>query len=360
MAREKAKDQLQKRDEIRKKVIEEKYSDELKKMQVDAGLLPPSALNRMEWMHSAHDTAEGKNSAEEYLLGKAVSSLAETQGALKPMLYNPDSAENQANEDFVRIIEDPMYLMEKEMEKRRRETMANPVKMRDILEEVKELQRIKAERKKAKKAKKDKKKKESKRSRSRSKSRDKKNNKHKDDKKKKRKGSKSSSRSASPSSSISDSRRHKKDKKDRKEKRDKKDKKRKEDSTSAGTDEDQMFNEYVTKRLGPLVEFDPETYRLKFTAKYKFKTNEKTTYTQEERDKMVAQMQQDAEVYERTKMKKYEKDLKDEEKTEKQQGAGGYLRQIHKEAMDEAGRNSLGDNISRGKFFHDKKLAKGD
>lgn len=350
MAREKAKEQLQKREEIRKKVIEEKYSDELKKMQVDAGLLPASALNRMEWMHSAHDNVEGKNSAEEYLLGKPVNSLTETQGALKPMLYNPDSAENMANEDFVRVIEDPMYLMEKEMEKRRRETMANPVKMRDILEEVKELQRLKAERKKAKKAKKEKKEKR-KRSRSRSKSKDKKDKKHKsgkEDKKKKHRDRSRSSKSSSSSEDRSKSKKHKKDKKS------------KEESTSVGTDDDQMFNEYIKKRLGPLVEFDPETYRMKFTAKYKYKTNEKKTYTQEERDKMVAQMQQDAEIYEKNKLKRYEKDILDEEKTGKQQAAGGYLRQIHKEAMDEAGRNSLGDNISRGKFFHDRKLAKGD
>lgn len=351
-AKEKYKEQLRKREEIRKKVIEEKYSDELKKMQVEAGLLPPSALNRMEWMHSAHDNPEGKNDAEAYLLGKPVNSLTDTQGALKPVLYNPNSAESQANEDFVRLVEDPMYLLEKEMEKRRRETMANPVKMRDILEEVKELQKLREEKKKAKKAKKEKKKKDKekkkKRSRSRSHSKSKERN-DKSEKKHKKKARKRSSSSSSNRSSRSQSR-------ERKEKKRKTEKEN--SSTSVGTDDDKIFNDYVRQRLGPLVEFDPESYKLKFTAKYKFKTNEKKEYTPEERDRMVKKMQEDADAYKQARLKQYERDYEEEGKTSENQG--GYMRQVQNDAFNEAGRTSLADNISRNKFFQDKKLVRDD
>lgn len=37
--------------EQKKRLLEEKYSEELKKMQVQAGLLDESALNKMEWMY---------------------------------------------------------------------------------------------------------------------------------------------------------------------------------------------------------------------------------------------------------------------------------------------------------------------
>ena len=37
--------------EQKKRLLEEKYSEELKRMQVRAGLLDESALNKMEWMY---------------------------------------------------------------------------------------------------------------------------------------------------------------------------------------------------------------------------------------------------------------------------------------------------------------------
>lgn len=366
-AKEKHKEMLQKREEIRKKVVEEKYSEELKKMQVEAGLLPSSALNRMEWMHGAHDGSDSKNNAEAYLLGKAVNSLAETQGALKPQVFGSDGNEAELNEDFVRLVEDPLYIMAKETEKRRREMMANPVKMRDIFEEVKMLHKAREERKKAKKEKKEKKDKKEKRakdkeeSRSRSRSRDSRGSRDRKDKKdkKERKDKKEKKRHRHRSASSS---RRSSDSRDRKTKKDKKnkDKSRNRDSstTALSSSEDEVFNEYVKQRLGPLVEFDPENYRLRFTAKHKFKTNvDKKAYTQEEREKMVEQMKRDAEAYEKEKLERYERDIAAaEEGTE----SGSYLKQMHTDAMQEGGRNTLGDNLNRGRYFHDKHLARGD
>ena len=118
-----------------------------------------------------------------------------------------------------------------------------------------------------------------------------------------------------------------------------------------------MFNEYVKQRLGPLVDFDPETYRLRFTAKHKFKTNtEKQVYSQEEKEKIVEQMKKDAEAYQKEKLKRYERDIKAAE--EGTVTSGNYLHKMHAESMLEGGRNSRGDNLNRGKYFHDKHLAK--
>ena len=152
--------------------------------------------------------------------------------------------------------------------------------------------------------------------------------------------------------------------KERKSKKDKSSKKKSKDnsSTSIGTSEDDVFNEYVKQRLGPLVEFDSENYKLRFTARNKFRTNiDKKQYTQEEKEKMVEQMKKDAEAHEKEKLARYERDIKDHEDTSNnKKPSGGYLKEMHKDAMKEGGRNLLGDNLNRGRFFHDKKLAKGD
>lgn len=113
-AKEKAKEQARRREEIKKKLIEEKYSDELKKMQIDAGLLPESAMNRMEWMHGVHDNMDSKNNAEQYLLGKQVTNLKQIQDP-----YKGGKETDDPNDDFVRLQEDPLFQMKKEMEKRR-------------------------------------------------------------------------------------------------------------------------------------------------------------------------------------------------------------------------------------------------
>lgn len=351
-AKEKQLEQQRKREEIRKKVVEEKYSEDLKKMQVEAGLLPASSLNRMEWMYSAHE-GEDKNNAEAYLLGKAVHSLADTAGALKAGV----DADDQACEDFVRLVEDPLYVMARETERRRRELLANPVKMRDLFGDLRQLQAAKQARKLAKRAKKEKKEKKEKKDK-----KDKKEKKHK----KERTRSSSSSRSRSRSRSNRKERKDKKEGKGKKHRRDRSSSSessesknerhamsgksaREAESTTLNTSEDEVFNDFVRQRLGPLVEFDPDSYRLKFTAKHRFKTNaDKPEYSQAERERMVAQMKQDAEAYEREKLARYERDLQGEVSTQVQ-GQG-------QQATGVGG--SLSANLNRGRYFHDKQLAR--
>lgn len=360
-AQDKAKEMERKREEIRKKVIEEKYSDELKRMQVEAGLLPASALNRMEWMHSAHDTLEAKNNAEAYLLGKPVQNLQKVA-----QTFAEDECVNDTNEDFIRLQEDPLFQMRKELERRKQETYNNPMQMQQIVQELRMLKKNKKDKKKKDKEKKKDKKKKHRNSSTESKSDSEKDNKkrHKEEKKKHKKRSSSSSSSESDSSrSRSRSRDRKEGKRDKDSKKDKKSKKsKKEDrSTSAGgnsSESGKVFAEYVRKRVGPLVEFDEENFKLTFKAKHMFKNNDPKKMTKEERDAMVAQMKKNAEDHERDKLVKYNKDM--ERLDEGTGGTGGYLRKMHKDALDDGNRNSLADNLNRGKFFHDKKLTKDD
>ena len=56
-----------------KRLVEERHNEELKKLQVEAGFIPKSHLDRMEWMYDwGHKLTENQKSNEEYLLGKPI------------------------------------------------------------------------------------------------------------------------------------------------------------------------------------------------------------------------------------------------------------------------------------------------
>ena len=55
-----------------KKLKEEKQIEELKRLQVEAGIIPESSLQKIEWMYSERNPANNANSAEDYLLGKTI------------------------------------------------------------------------------------------------------------------------------------------------------------------------------------------------------------------------------------------------------------------------------------------------
>ena len=71
--------------ELGKKLKEERHMEELKRLQVEAGLIPASHLNRMDWMYQgANKQYEKKN--EDYLLGKKITEkdLIQTDSGKKP------------------------------------------------------------------------------------------------------------------------------------------------------------------------------------------------------------------------------------------------------------------------------------
>lgn len=354
-AREQHSEVARKKEEIRKKVIEEKYSEELKRIQVEAGLLPESALNRMSWMYDPLDNPEARNNAEAYLLGKTVKSLADVDGLKGKLLQQEEESRNQ-NDDFLKLHEDPLFLIKKEQEKRKEDFRKNPVNMQDVFNEAKAIiearknrNRSRSKDKKSKKHKKKRNRSSSSRSSSRSDSRkksrrDKKSKKHSSkhkSKKDRRESSSSSSSSSNSSASVT---------KDKKKSKDKKPERKRSES-----DGDEVFAEYMKKRLGPLVEFDPEQYKLKFKAKYMFKDNVKPAkgLTADEKEAELKRMKENALKVEEAKLAQYAKDTSKEDS--KVASGTGFLNTLQKQAMVNDRGDGLAENLKRGTFFQDRK-----
>lgn len=167
--------------ESRKKLKEERQMDELKKLQVDAGLIPESHLQRLDWMYQGPETRTDITTAEEYLIGKPIKEEKTEKDKNKFIPVFQESYSNPNNERFTKIHEDPLSIMKKEEARQRKEIEENPYKMKLLLKDIeKEIFGEKKEKKakKDKKHKKDKKDKKHRRQRSSSSSR----NTHKRDK----------------------------------------------------------------------------------------------------------------------------------------------------------------------------------
>lgn len=128
-----------------KKIKEEKVIEEMKKIQVDKGLIPASQLNRLDFMYQCPDpeATQKSNPNEDFLLGKRLDDNTDNifmKNKIQKKNIVPMFADNYANpknEDFVRIHEDPLYLILKEEQKQRKEIEQNPYKMKKILNDIK-------------------------------------------------------------------------------------------------------------------------------------------------------------------------------------------------------------------------------
>ena len=128
-----------------KKIKEEKVLEEMKKIQVNKGLIPASQLNRLDFMYQCPEPegTQKNNPNEDFLLGKRINDDSNNifiknknqKKNIIPMFA--DNYANQKNEDFVKIHEDPLYLILKEEKKQRNEIEQNPYKMKMILNEIK-------------------------------------------------------------------------------------------------------------------------------------------------------------------------------------------------------------------------------
>lgn len=328
IAEEKQREKLKKQEELRKKLIEEKYNEDFKKLQVEAGLIPRSELDKMDWMYNFYGHGDAENNAEDFLMGKKVEKLGPEDKSItslknRRMRFNDtvddtQDNKNDPNEDFIKIQEDPLFQIRKEELARKQQILNNPVKMKAILKELELKEERHKKRKKRKKEKKDKKKKKSrKRSRSRSRS------------KSKKKRKKKSRRNEGESTSVS------------------------------SHNDDKMFNDFVKKRLGPLVDFDEDTYRLRFTAKHKFKNNDRKKMTKEEKDDLLNAMKRNADMYEKKKLEAHMMDLADDEESEKK-GKPKFLQEYSKGVVDRKGVDQLAENLNRGRYFADKNVVRRD
>ena len=125
-----------------KKIKEEKVYEEMKKIQVEKGLIPAYHLHRLDFMYQCPqpEKVENKDENEDFLLGKRLDDDNEDNYMKRKKKIVPKFANtyaNPQNEEFVRIHEDPLYLILKEEKKQRKEIEQNPYKMKEILNELK-------------------------------------------------------------------------------------------------------------------------------------------------------------------------------------------------------------------------------
>jgi len=150
-----------------KKLKEERQIEELKKLQVSAGLIPEAHLQRLDWMYQGPECTSDITTAEEYLLGKPIKdNKPEDKKHFTPVFQ--ENYSNPQNEIFTKIHEDPLFSIKKEEHKKRKEIEDNPYKMKLLLKEVEKNIKKRKKEKKEKKSKKHKKEKKSKKNRKRS------------------------------------------------------------------------------------------------------------------------------------------------------------------------------------------------
>ena len=134
------KDQEEKRltREAQRRLKEEQHYEELKRLQVEAGLIPKSRLQRLDWMYEGG--AIKNTSSEEYLLGRPVTEPETIQGEWRPVLCKESTA-NMNNEIFTKIHEDPMYAILHEEQRRRKDILNNPQRMMELKKEIEKMKK---------------------------------------------------------------------------------------------------------------------------------------------------------------------------------------------------------------------------
>jgi hypothetical protein len=133
IAEMKEEEKQRKTKEAQRRLKEEQHYEDLKRMQVEAGLIPKSHLQRLDWMYEGG--AIKNTSSEEYLLGKPVNESETAKGEWRPTLCKESTA-NVNNETFTKVHEDPLFAIMQEEQRRRKEIIHNPQRMRELKEEI--------------------------------------------------------------------------------------------------------------------------------------------------------------------------------------------------------------------------------
>jgi hypothetical protein len=124
--------------EAQKRLKEERHFEEIKRLQVEAGLIPKSHLQRLDWMYEGG--AIRNQSAVEYLISKPFEEAdpEAPRPEWRPTLCKESTA-NQSNEVFTKVHEDPLFLIKQEEMRRRQDILSNPLKMSKLRKELEEL-----------------------------------------------------------------------------------------------------------------------------------------------------------------------------------------------------------------------------
>eukprot|EP01083_Nonionella_stella_P034856 95302_1 len=126
--------------EIRKKREEERQVQEMRNVQIEAGLINPDDVQRLEWMYKAPMSG---TSAEDHLLGaeikdekgdlESLSASKNVEGSL--FLDRQQSTHASVLDAEARVREDPLLQIKQRELAARRKIITNPLKMRKLREE---------------------------------------------------------------------------------------------------------------------------------------------------------------------------------------------------------------------------------
>ena len=98
---------IKKQKERAKKLLDEQHNEEMKRIQVEAGLIPRSHLERMDWMYDWGNKLQQQKNSEDYLTGEKKVNKKENKHIFQ------EEATNRKCEDFVLLHEDPMYAIQR-------------------------------------------------------------------------------------------------------------------------------------------------------------------------------------------------------------------------------------------------------
>ena len=71
---------IKKQKERTKKLLDEQHNEDMKRIQVEAGLIPKSYLDRMDWMYDGGNKIQQQKNSEDYLTGaKTISSKKDSK-----------------------------------------------------------------------------------------------------------------------------------------------------------------------------------------------------------------------------------------------------------------------------------------
>lgn len=130
-------ERIRKHFEKEKKLKEERQIEEIKMLKVQAGLIPKSENEKLDFIYKedpGFNRINNLNLTEEFFDKKN-----ETK---KPKISQTfsysENISNPKNEIFTKTHEDPLFLIKKEELRRRKEIEENPYKMKKLLKEIEE------------------------------------------------------------------------------------------------------------------------------------------------------------------------------------------------------------------------------
>jgi len=162
IAEQKAAEEKKKVEELKKKLLEERQLEELKRLEVESGKLDPSALKKdekVDWMYEfGKKGKDEEKTQEEYLIGQKEAQLKEPTEQVAGSSSRGLLGSTGVRDTAAKLLEDPLMQIKLEEQKAMRNLLSNPVRMEKIRKEM-EVRKSdkKKEKKKHKKEKKEKK-----------------------------------------------------------------------------------------------------------------------------------------------------------------------------------------------------------